>query len=125
MFRGEPWWGERLFKPAYLLRTQSFYDRYGGKTIIIARFIPIVRTYAPFVAGVARMAYPRFAAYNISGALLWVLSLTYAGYWFGNLPWIRDNLSLVIVGIIVLSILPAVVEVLRARAASRRERPAA
>lgn len=122
IFRGEPWWGSRLFRPEHLARTEAFYARYGGKTIVIARFIPIVRTYAPFVAGVARMPYPSFAAYNVSGALLWVLSLTYAGYWFGNLPWIRDNLSLVILAIIILSILPAVVEVMRARAAGARER---
>jgi len=115
MFRGEPWWGERFFKAEYLQKTQAFYDRYGGKTIIIARFIPIVRTYAPFIAGVAHMPYGRFATYNISGALLWVISLTYAGYLFGNIPWIKDNLTLVILAIIFLSILPAIIEVMRAR----------
>ncbi len=115
MFRGEPWWGERFFKAEYLEKTQAFYDRYGGKTIIIARFIPIVRTYAPFIAGVAHMPYGRFATYNISGALLWVISLTYAGYLFGNIPWIKDNLTLVILAIIFLSILPAIIEVMRAR----------
>jgi len=115
MFRGEPWWGQRFFKAEYLQKTQAFYDRYGGKTIIIARFIPIVRTYAPFIAGVAHMPYGRFATYNISGALLWVISLTYAGYLFGNIPWIKDNLTLVILAIIFLSILPAIIEVMRAR----------
>ena len=115
MFRGEPWWGERFFKAEYLQKTQAFYDRYGGKTIIIARFIPIVRTYAPFIAGVAHMPYGRFATYNISGALLWVISLTYAGYLFGNIPWIKNNLTLVILAIIFLSILPAIIEVIRAR----------
>lgn len=115
MFRGEPWWGERLFKPAYLLRTQSFYDRYGGKTIIIARFIPIVRTYAPFIAGVASMPYAKFALYNITGAVIWVVSLTYVGYLFGNMPLIKDNLTLVILTIIFLSIMPAVIEVMRVR----------
>ncbi len=120
VFRGEPWWGERLFKPEYLRKTRAFYDRYGGKTIIIARFIPIVRTYAPFIAGVAHMPYGRFALYNISGAVLWVVSLCYAGYLFGNVPWIKDNLTLVILAIIFLSILPAIIEVVRARRAKAR-----
>jgi len=115
VFRGEPWWGERFFKAEYLQKTQAFYDKYGGKTIIIARFIPIVRTYVPFIAGVAKMPYARFATYNVSGALLWVVSLTYAGYVFGNIPWIKDNLTLVILAIIFLSILPAIIEVIRAR----------
>jgi membrane-associated protein len=115
VFRGEPWWGERFFKAEYLQKTQSFYDRYGGKTIIIARFIPIVRTYAPFIAGVAKMPYPRFALYNVSGGVLWVASLSYAGFLFGNMPWIKDNLTLVILAIIFLSILPAIIEVMRAR----------
>ncbi len=115
VFRGEPWWGERFFKAEYLQKTQSFYDRYGGKTIVIARFIPIVRTYAPFIAGVAKMPYPRFALYNVSGGVLWVASLGYAGFLFGNMPWIKDNLTLVILAIIFLSILPAIIEVMRAR----------
>ncbi|MBC7780234.1 MAG: DedA family protein [Proteobacteria bacterium] len=119
VFRGEAWWGARFFKPAHLAKTQSFYDKYGGKTIIIARFIPIVRTYAPFVAGLAKMPYPRFALYNITGGALWVLSLTYAGYLFGNIRWIKDNLTLVILAIIVVSILPAIVEVLRAKWSNR------
>jgi membrane-associated protein len=115
MYRGEPWWGSRFFKQEHLQKTQAFYDKYGGKTIIIARFIPIVRTYAPFIAGVAQMPYARFATYNVVGALLWVISLTYAGYLFGNIPWIKDNLTLVILTIIFLSILPAIIEVWRAR----------
>jgi len=115
VFRGEPWWGSRFFKAEYLARTQVFYERYGGKTIIIARFVPIVRTYAPFIAGVAKMPYRQFAFYNVTGALLWVLSLTYAGYLFGNLPWIKDNLTLVIMAIIFLSILPGIIEVIRAK----------
>jgi membrane-associated protein len=119
VFRGEPWWGARYFKTEYLEKTQAFYHRYGGKTIIIARFIPIVRTYAPFIAGVAKMPYQQFALYNVSGALLWVLSLTYAGYLFGNIPWIKDNLTLVILAIIFLSILPAIIEVARARLSRR------
>jgi len=105
----------RFFKRAYIDRTHVFFERHGGKTIIIARFIPIIRTYAPFVAGVGAMAYSRFLVFNVTGAILWVLLLTYAGYFFGNLPLVKNNLTLVILGIIVLSILPGVFEFLRAR----------
>jgi membrane-associated protein len=105
----------RWLNPKHLQRAHEFYERHGGKTIIIARFVPIIRTYAPFVAGAANMTYSKFAFYNVSGAILWVVSLGYAGYFFGNLPVIKDNLSLVIVGIIILSILPGVVEILRQR----------
>lgn len=115
--------GPRVFKsresrwlnPRHLERAHAFYERHGGKTIIIARFVPIVRTYAPFVAGAASMPYPRFALYNITGAGLWVVSLAYAGYFFGNIPVIKNNLTLVILAIIFLSILPGVVEYLRHR----------
>jgi membrane-associated protein len=115
--------GPRVFKsresrwlnPRHLERAHAFYERHGGKTIIIARFVPIVRTYAPFVAGAASMPYPKFALYNISGAVLWVVSLGYAGYFFGNIPVIKNNLTLVILGIIFLSILPGVIEYLRHR----------
>ncbi|MBX3666033.1 MAG: DedA family protein [Burkholderiales bacterium] len=109
----------RWLNPKHLERAHAFYERHGGKTIIIARFVPIVRTYAPFVAGAASMPYPRFALYNVSGAILWVVSLGYAGYFFGNIPLVKDNLTLVIVAIIILSILPGVVEYLR-----HRKRPA-
>ncbi len=105
----------RWLNPKHLERAHQFYERHGGKTIIIARFVPIVRTYAPFVAGAASMPYPRFALYNVSGALLWVVSLGYAGYFFGNIPVIKNNLTLVIITIIILSILPGVVEYLRHR----------
>ena len=105
----------RWLNPKHLERAHAFYERHGGKTIIIARFVPIVRTYAPFVAGAASMPYPRFALYNISGAVLWVVSLGYAGYFFGNIPVIKDNLTLVIFAIIFLSILPVVIEYLRHR----------
>lgn len=105
----------RFFKRAYIDRTHVFFERHGGKTIIIARFIPIIRTYAPFVAGIGAMAYSRFLVFNVTGAILWVLLLTYAGYFFGNLPLVKNNLTLVILGIIVLSILPGVFEFLRAR----------
>jgi membrane-associated protein len=107
----------RWLNPRHLQRAHAFYEKHGGKTIVIARFVPIVRTYAPFVAGAASMTYPKFAFYNVSGAILWVVSLAYAGYFFGNLPLIKDNLSLVIIGIIVLSIMPGVIEVLRQRRA--------
>ena len=107
----------RWLNPKHLQRAHDFYEKYGGKTIIIARFVPIVRTYAPFVAGAASMTYSRFALYNVSGAVLWVTSLGYAGYFFGNLPVIKNNLTLVIIGIIILSILPGVIEILRHRKA--------
>lgn len=105
----------RWLNPRHLERAHEFYERHGGKTIIIARFVPIIRTYAPFVAGAASMPYPRFALYNVTGAVLWVVSLGYAGYFFGNIPVIKDNLTLVIITIIILSILPGVVEYLRHR----------
>ncbi len=112
--------GSMLLNPAHLERTRQFYDKHGGKTVLIARFVPIVRTFAPFVAGMGHMAYQRFLFYAFAGAILWIGSLTYAGYFFGNLPFVKDNLSLVIIGIVVLSIMPGVVEYLR----SRRSRPA-
>jgi membrane-associated protein len=99
----------------YLARAHAFYERHGGKTIVIARFVPIIRTYAPFVAGIGAMTYIRFLAYNVGGAVLWVVSLTYAGYFFGNLPVVKQNLTLVLVGIVILSIMPAVIEYVRHR----------
>jgi membrane-associated protein len=110
VFRFEDSW---FFKKAYVERTHRFFERHGGKTIVLARFVPIIRTYAPFVAGIGGMDYWRFLLFNVAGALLWVASLTYAGYFFGNLPAVKNNLSLVILGIIVLSISPGIVELLR------------
>jgi membrane-associated protein len=110
--------GSRLLNPAHLERTQQFYERHGGKTIVIARFVPIVRTFAPFVAGMGRMIYPRFLSYSAAGSILWIGSLTYAGYHFGNLPFVRQNLSFVIIGIVVLSLMPGLVEFLRSRGRS-------
>jgi membrane-associated protein len=107
--------GSRLFNPAHLERTERFYEKHGGKTVLIARFVPIVRTFAPFVAGMGRMEYQRFLAYSFGGAVLWIGSLTYAGYFFGNLPVVRENLSFVIVGIVILSVMPGVIEYLRSR----------
>jgi len=120
VFRYEDSW---FFRKAYLERTHAFFERHGGKTIVIARFVPIVRTYAPFVAGIGRMQYRRFLLFNVTGALLWVVLLTYAGYLFGNVPVIKDNLTLVIVGIILLSISPGIIEVVRQRAAAQGQRP--
>jgi membrane-associated protein len=108
-------------KPSHLERTHAFYEKYGGKTIVIARFVPIVRTVAPFVAGAGTMTYSRFVIYNVSGAVLWVGSMLFAGYFFGNIPIVRENFGLVVIAIIILSILPAVVELVKARVAARRE----
>ena len=105
----------RFFKRAYLEYTHAFFERHGGKTIVIARFVPIVRTYAPFVAGIGRLEYRRFLFFNVTGAILWVLLLAYAGYFFGNLPIVRDNLTIAIMVIILLSIMPGVIEYLRHR----------
>lgn len=107
----------------HLDRAHAFYERHGGMTIVIARFVPIIRTYAPFVAGIGAMTYRRFVAYNVGGAVLWVVLLTYAGYFFGNMPVVKENLTLVIVGIVILSILPGVVEFLRQRAHASSDTP--
>jgi membrane-associated protein len=98
----------RWFKQEHLRRTQAFYDKYGGVTIIIGRFVPIVRTFAPFLAGVAGMSYRRFLSYNVIGAVLWICSLVYAGYVFGNIPWVKQTLTFLVFGIVVVSLLPAV-----------------
>jgi membrane-associated protein len=105
----------RLFDPGHLRRTERFYEKYGAKTIVLARFMPIVRTFAPFVAGIGRMRYPTFLFYSFVGSIAWVGSLTYAGFYFGNVPVIKQNLTLVIVAIVLLSISPAIVEYLRHR----------
>jgi len=111
----------KVFRRSYLDKTHQFYARHGGKTIILARFVPIVRTFAPFVAGMGHMSYRHFALFNITGGVLWVVLFTYAGYLFGDLPVVQENLKLLIVAIILLSILPGVIEVWRhKRAASRR-----
>ncbi|MGQ7806907.1 DedA family protein [Hafnia alvei] len=110
----------KIFRRSYLDKTHAFYDKHGGKTIILARFVPIVRTFAPFVAGMGHMSYRHFAIFNVVGALLWVLLFTYAGYLFGNVPVVQENLKLLIVAIIVLSILPGVIEVWRHRRAAKK-----
>ena len=109
----------RWIRQEYLRRTQAFYDRYGGVTIIIGRFVPIVRTFAPFLAGVAGMSYRRFLSYNVIGAVLWITSLVYAGYLFGNIPWVKSNLTLIVIGIVVVSLIPALTTYLQERARSR------
>jgi membrane-associated protein len=109
------WEHSRLFNRHALERTQGFYDRHGGKTVIIARYVPLVRTFAPFVAGIGRMRYARFLAFSVAGAVLWVALLVGAGYFFGNIPAIRQNLTLVIFGIIALSVAPIALEVWKAR----------
>ncbi len=111
--------GSRWVKREHLDRTHAFYERYGGAAVVISRFLPIIRTYVPFVAGLAQMGSARFTAYNIGGAVLWVASLAYAGFFFGNLPWVRENLSLIIVGIVVLSLVPIAVAAWKARGAAR------
>ena len=105
----------RWFNPRHLERTHAFYEKHGGKTIILARFIPIVRTYVPFVAGIGAMPYVRFLSFSVVGALVWVLSLCTAGYFFGNLPVVKNNLTLVIIAIVLLSISPGIVAWLRSR----------
>lgn len=107
----------RFLNREYLDRTHQFYEKYGGKTIIIARFVPIIRTFAPFVAGIGSMTYWRFISYNVIGGVAWILICTLAGYLFGNLPIVRENFSLVILAIIIISILPGVIEYMRHRLA--------
>jgi membrane-associated protein len=103
----------RFFKKEYLERTHRFYEKYGGETIIIARFVPIIRTFAPFVAGIGRMSYGRFISYNIIGGVVWVALFVFGGYFFGNIPFIQKNFSLVIIAIIFISAIPILIEFLR------------
>jgi membrane-associated protein len=112
----------RLLNREHLHKAQAFYEKYGAKTIVIARFVPIVRTFAPFVAGIGQMSYPRFALYNILGGLLWVWSLLLAGYWFGQREIVKQNFSLVVVAIVVLSVLPIGFEWVKARRAKAAAR---
>ncbi|MDP3479162.1 MAG: DedA family protein [Desulfoprunum sp.] len=105
----------KIFRRDYLERTHAFYDRHGGKTVTLARFVPIVRTFAPFVAGVGEMPYLRFLSFSVFGTVLWVGGLTTLGYLFGNVEFIKKNLSMVLIGIVALSFMPAVIEYLRGR----------
>jgi membrane-associated protein len=111
----------RFLKVEYLDRTHEFYERHGGKTIILARFIPIIRTFAPFVAGIGAMTYPKFLVYNVVGGVLWVGLFVFGGYYFGNLPIVKENFALVILAIIFISVLPGVIEFFRERARASRK----
>jgi membrane-associated protein len=103
----------RIFKQSYLDKTHNFFEKYGGKTIILARFVPIIRTFAPFVAGMGRMGYRRFASFNVIGGVVWVSLITYAGYFFGRLEFVKENLKILLLSIIFISLLPAIIEVVR------------
>lgn len=107
--------GKKLVKEEYLAKTHSFYEKYGTKTIIMARFVPIVRTFAPFVAGIAEMKYKKFLSFDILGGALWIFSLTFAGYFLGEIPWIRKNIELVALGIIFISVLPIILGIVNAK----------
>jgi len=111
----------RFLKKEYLDRTHAFYEKHGGKTIILARFIPIIRTFAPFVAGIGAMSYPHFLLYNVVGAVAWVCLFTLGGYFFGRLPFVQENFSLVVIAIILISVLPAVYEFLKEWRQNRRD----
>jgi membrane-associated protein len=110
----------RFLKKEYLERTEAFYQKHGGKTIVLARFVPIIRTFAPFVAGVGKMTYGHFIAYNVVGGIAWVTLFTFGGYFFGNLTFVKENFTFVVLAIILISVMPAFVEVVR----SRMRRPA-
>lgn len=110
----------KFLNKEYLLRTHAFYEKHGGKTIIIARFLPIIRTFAPFVAGIGSMTYPRFLFFNVFGGALWVSLFVLVGYWFGNIPLIKENFSIVIVALVLIPAIPAAVEFIRMQAARRR-----
>jgi len=111
------WESSRFFNKAALLKTHVFYEQHGGKTLVISRFLPLFRTFAPFVAGIGAMSYARFTLFNLIGALAWVVSLCLAGYWLGNLPWVKANLTVIILGIIAFSLVPVAVGWLKHRAA--------
>jgi membrane-associated protein len=115
----------RFLKKEYLDKTQAFYEKYGGKTIFLARFIPIIRTFAPFVAGVGKMRYGYFISYNIIGGIVWTALCTFIGFFFGNLPVVKENFSLVIIAIVVISVLPAVWEVVKAKLEEKKAAKAA
>ena len=110
----------KFIKKEYLERTHRYFEKYGGKTIIIARFVPIVRTFAPFLAGIGSMTYRHFLCYNVVGALLWVSLFTYAGYYFGEIPFVKKNFTFVILAIIVISVMPAVIEVIKAKRETKK-----
>jgi membrane-associated protein len=109
----------RLIKPSHLQRTHDFFEKYGAFAVIVGRFVPIVRTFVPFLAGVGQMTYSRFLAYNVAGGMLWIASVTYAGYLFGNVPWVKAHFHWVVLGIIVVSVLPMAIQYFRERARAK------
>jgi membrane-associated protein len=111
----------RFFKKEYLDRTHRFYEKYGGKTIILARFIPIIRTFAPFVAGIGSMTYLKFITYNVVGGIIWIVSLVYGGFYFGNIPVVKRNFTFVIMAIVIISVMPGVIEFIRSRRQSKTD----
>ncbi len=113
--------GKQLVKPEYIVKTHGFYAKHGPQTIIIARFVPIVRTFAPFVAGVGKMRYGIFLTYNLVGGILWVVGITLAGYFLGNIPWIRDNFEKVVIGIILVSVLPIIFGLIKEKMSAKKE----
>lgn len=122
---GDRAYNTKWVRREYLDRTHAFFEKHGGKTIFLARFVPIVRTFAPFVAGIGRMSYSYFISYNVFGGIAWVALFTFAGYFFGNIPFVRENFELVIVAIILVSVLPMVVEWVRSRRKPKGSRAAA
>jgi membrane-associated protein len=114
-FIGKKISNERFIKKEHLIKTQRFYEKYGGKTIIIARFIPIIRTFAPFVAGIGKMKYSKFLLFNLIGGILWVSIMVFSGFFFGNIPIVKENLSAVIMLIVIISFIPAIIELIKGR----------
>jgi membrane-associated protein len=119
-YLGDRAYNIRWIKREYLDKTHAFFEKHGGKTIFLARFVPIVRTFAPFVAGIGRMSYAYFLSYNVVGGIVWVCGFTLAGYLFGNIPFVRDHFSLVVIAIILVSVLPIVIEAIKARREAKR-----
>jgi len=115
------WQKSRFFNPDHIKRTHTFYEKYGAKTIILARFVPIIRTFAPFVAGIGAMTYGTFFLYNVIGGLAWVAVCLFAGFWFGNIPWVARHFEVVVVGIILVSLLPLLYELWKNRAGATRD----
>jgi membrane-associated protein len=109
----------RWLRKEHLRRTQAFYERFGGVTIVIGRFVPVIRTFAPFLAGVAGMSYRRFLAYNVIGGIMWITTLVYAGYWFGNIPWVKQNLTWLVLAFVLVSLTPATLTYLREKKARK------
>src|SRR5512140_459862 len=121
-YLGDRAYNIKWIKREYLDRTRGFFDKYGRKTIFLARFVPIVRTFAPFVAGIGKMSYPAFISYNIFGGIIWTALFTFAGYFFGNIPFIRQHFSLVVIAIVLVSVVPMVIEAIKARRESKQDK---